>query len=338
MKVVATGPWDRPGWEQPLLDAGCEVVCGVSVDTSWQHRYTEDELVELLNDADAAIVATRERVTRHVLERLPNLKVIARATIGVENIDHAAATDLGMLVVNSPAPENFIGIAEATVGLILALAKRLRENEARLRSGFWKAPASLGSLIRGQTVGLVGLGRVGSNVARRLAGWDVRLLACDPYVEPAHAMAVGAELVPLDTLITTADYVSLHVVLTDETRCLIGAPRLRAMKPTAYLVNTSRGPVVDENALATAIQERWIAGAALDVFEDEPLGPESRLRDLDPERLILTPHCIGNNLASQATGIRMVCQAVLQALGGEVPRHVTNPSVIPLWQARHARS
>jgi len=333
-KVVATGPWDRPGWEQPLLDAGCEVVSGVSVDASWSHRYSDDDLIALLQDADAVVIATRERLSRRVLENAPHLRVVAKASIGVENVDHAAATDLGILVVNSPAPENFVGIAEASIGLLLALAKRLHENEQLLQDGRWKAPGSLGSLVRGKTIGLVGLGRVGANVARRLTGWDVRLLAHDPYVQPAHAIAVGAELAPLDALIEEADFLSLHVVLTDETRGMIGAEQLRRMKPTAYLINTSRGPVVDEAALASALENRWIAGAALDVFVDEPLSSTSPLRSADPTRLILTPHSIGNNLDSQATGNRMVCAAILQALNGEVPRHVTNPAAIPAWQDR----
>ena len=335
-RVVASGPWDDPGWQAPLEEAGCEVVLGRSSDQFPDKAYSEDELIDLCRDADAVIVSTRERVTRRVLAACPRLQIVAKATIGVERIDLKAAADLGILVVNSPAPQNFLGVAEATIGLILVLLKRLMTNQRRLREGQWKEPGSLGTLLTGRTIGIVGLGRIGSNVARRLTGWDVRLLAADPYVEPARAYAVGAELVPLDLLVRESDVVTLHVVLTDETRHLIDEARLRAMKPGAYLVNTSRGAVVDEAAVVRAIEEGWIAGTALDVFEDEPLPMDSRLRRLSPDRVILTPHCIGNNRASQETGARMAIDNILRTLRGELPEYLKNPAAIPRWRERFA--
>lgn len=334
-RVVATGPWeDPPGWQEPLETAGGEVVLGRSFDAFPGDPYSEDELIELLRDADAAIVSTRERVTRRVLESCPRLGIVAKATIGIEGIDLDAATDLGILVVNSPAPENYLGVAEATVGLMLALVKRLPANQRTVREYGWKHPGILGGMLAGKTVGLVGLGRIGANVARRLDGWGVELLATDPYVEPAVADAVGARLVPLDELVRASDVLTLHVVLTPETRRLIGEERLRAMKPSAYVVNTSRGGVVDEAALARAIEEGWISGAALDVFEDEPLPPESSLRRLDPDRVILTPHSIGNNLALRETGTRMAAEGVLRALRGELPERVKNPAAVEPWRRR----
>ncbi len=335
-RVVATGPWDEPGWQKPLEEGGCEVVLGRSFDRFPGLAYSEDEMIELLRDADAAIVSTRERVTRRILESCPRLRIVAKATIGVERIDAEAATELGILVVNSPAPENFLGVAEATIGLMLALNKNLMAVQRRLREGHWKHPSSLGTLLAGKTIGIVGLGRIGSNVARRLTAWDVRILATDPYVEPARAYAVGAQLVPLDALVQESDIVTLHVVLTPETTHLINEARLRAMKPTAFLVNTSRGPVVDEAALVRAIQEGWIAGAALDVFEEEPLPMDSPLRKLDPDRVILTPHCIANNVASHVTGTHMAMENVLRALRGELPSYIKNPEAIERWRQRFA--
>jgi D-3-phosphoglycerate dehydrogenase len=335
-RVVAAGPWDDPGWQDALEEAGCEVVLGRSFERFPGQAYGEDELIDLFKDAEAVLVSSREQVTRRVLDACPRLRIVAKATIGVERIDLEAATDSGILVVNSPAPENYLGVAEATIGLILALTKRMIPNQRRLREGRWKHPDSLGAMLRGQTIGIVGLGRVGSNVARRLTGWDVRLVAADPYVEPAAAHAVGAELVPLDLLVRESDVVTLHVVLTRETTHLIDEARLRAMKPTAYLVNTSRGGVVDTAALVRAIQEGWIAGAALDVFEEEPLPADSPLRRLDPDRLILTPHCIGNNRDSHRTGTRMAVDNILRALRGEVPGYVQNPGAIPRWRERVA--
>lgn len=333
-RVVAAGPWDDPGWQDALEEAGCEVALGRSFERFPGQPYSEDELIDLFKDADAVLVSTREQVTRHVLEACPHLKIVAKATIGVERIDLEAAADLGILVVNSPAPQNYLGVAEATVGLILALTKRLMPNQRRLREGRWKHPAGLGTMLMGQTVGIVGLGRVGSNVARRLTAWGVRLLAADPYVEPACAYAVGAEMVPLDDLVRESDVVTLHVVLTRETRHLINEARLRAMKSTACLVNTSRGGAVDTAALVRAIQEGWIAAAALDVFEEEPLPADSPLRGLDPDRLILTPHCIGNNLDSHRTGTRMAIGNILRALRGELPEYIKNPAAVRRWRER----
>ena len=337
-RVVATGPWeDPPGWEKTLEEAGCEVVLGRSFDAFPGEPYDEDELIGLLRDAEAAIVSTRERVTRRVLEACPQLKIVAKATIGIEGIDLDAATDLGILVVNSPAPENYLGVAEATVGLMLALVKRLPANQRTVREHGWKNPTILGTVLAGKTVGIVGLGRIGANVARRLSGWDVEILASDPYIEPAVADAVGARLVSLDRLIRSSDVLTLHVVLTPETRYMIGEEQLRAMKPSAYLVNTSRGGVVDEAALTRAIEGGRIDGAALDVFDEEPLPPESQLRRLDQDRVILTPHCIGNNLALRQTGTRMAVEGVLRALRGEVPERVKNPAAVLPWRRRHER-
>ena len=333
-RVVASGPWDDPGWQDALEEAGCQVVLGRSFERFPGQPYSEDELIDLFKDADAVLVSTREQVPRRVLEACPRLKIVAKATIGVDRIDLDAAADLGILVANSPAPENYLGVAEATIGLILALTKRMIPNQRRLREGQWKHPDSLGTMLMGQTIGIVGLGRVGSNVARRLTAWDVRLLAADPYVEPARAYAVGAELLPLGDLMRESDVVTLHVVLTKETRHLINEAGLRAMKPAAYLVNTSRGAVVDAAALVRAIQEEWIAAAALDVFEEEPLPLDSPLRGLDPDRLILTPHCIGNNRASHRTGTRMAIENILRALRGELPDFIKNPAAVPCWRER----
>lgn len=334
-RVVVTGPWEDPqGWQKPLEEAGCDVVLGRSFDAFPGNLYKEEQLIELLRDSDAAIVSTRERITRRVLEACPRLKIVAKATIGIEGIDLDAATDLGILVVNSPAPENYLGVAEATVGLILALVKRLPANQRTVRENAWKTPDILGAMLAGKTVGIVGLGRIGMNVARRLNGWDVELLATDPYVEPASAYSVGVRLAGLEALIRASDVLTLHVPLTPETGHMIGEEQLRAMKPSAYLINTSRGGVVDERALVRAIEEGSIAGTALDVFENEPLPLEHPLRRLPTERVILTPHSIGNNLALRETGTRMAIGAVLHALRGEFPLHVKNPNAVEPWRSR----
>ena len=256
--------------------------------------------------------------------------------IGVDKINVAAATELGVLVANSPTPENFVAVAEATVGLLLMLLKRVKHNEAKLRGGAWAQRDDRGDFLFGKTVGLVGLGRVGSRVARRLAGWDVRLLATDPYVDPARAAELDVTLVDLPTLLAESDIVSLHPALTDETRRMIDEKALRAMKPTAMLVNTARGEVADEDAGARAVAERWIAGAALDAFTKEPLPADSPLRRVDPERMILTPHNVAHSEAGRRANLALALEQILALARGDVPAHVVNPAAIPRWRARRS--
>jgi D-3-phosphoglycerate dehydrogenase len=246
----------------------------------------------------------------------------------------ATASRLGILVANSPTPENFIAVAEAAIGLAIVLLKRVKHNEAKLRRGEWATREDRGDFLFGKTVGIVGLGRIGSHVARRLASWDVRLVASDPYVFPDHASSLGVALVDLPTLLAEADVVTLHAPLTDETRGLIGEKELRRMKPTALLINTARGELVDEEALARSLNERWIAGAALDTFTREPLPLSSPLRSVNPERLILTPHNVSHSEAGRRAGLKLALDQILAVGRGEVPQHVVNPEAIPRWRSK----
>jgi D-3-phosphoglycerate dehydrogenase len=268
------------------------------------------------------------------MELAPRLRLVVVPFIGTDRIDVPAATELGVLVANSPSPQNFIGVAEATIGLALMLLKRVKHNEAKLRRGEWGRRDDRGFLLWGKTVGLVGFGRVGTHVARRLGPWDLRLLAHDPYASPEQARMLNVELVDLITLLAESDIVSLHAVLTPETRRMIGEPELKAMKPTAFLVNTARGELVDEEALARAVEELWIAGAALDTFEQEPLPPGSPLRALDPERLILTPHNVSHSEAGRQANLQLALKTIITACNGELPEHVVNPQAVPRWRAR----
>jgi D-3-phosphoglycerate dehydrogenase len=214
------------------------------------------------------------------------------------------------------------------------LLKRVKHNEAKLRRGEWAQRQDRGDFLFGKTVGLVGLGRVGSHVARRLVNWDVRLLAADPYVSADHATALGATLVDLPALLAESDVVSLHASLTDETRGLIGEKELRRMKPTAILVNTARGEMADEEAVARALGEGWIAGAAIDAFVQEPLGPGNPLRGVDPERLILTPHNVSHSEAGRRANLRLALEQILAVARGEAPAHCVNPDAIPRWRGK----
>lgn len=332
--MVATGPWDVPGWDASLTEAGWEVVRGPSIDGDPLARLTEDSLARLCTGADAILASTRERISAAVLDAAPDLRIVAKATIGVEKIDIRAATERTVLVVNSPAPENITGLAEATVGLVVALAKGLLEKEERVRGGGWRDGTTDGTLLAGRTIGIIGLGRVGSAVAHRLAGWDMRLLACDPYVPTTRFRETGTTRVDLAHLLDEADVVTLHVPLTEETTRMIGVAELGRLRAGALLVNTSRGAVVDEAALIGALGTGQLAGAALDVFEQEPLPSDSPLRALGRDRLLLTPHSIGSSRGSRSTGTRMAVDAIVAALSGEVPPHVLNPEVIEAWRRR----
>ncbi|MFQ5904333.1 MAG: NAD(P)-dependent oxidoreductase, partial [Candidatus Binatia bacterium] len=333
-KVCISGPGRLPLAQDLLKEAGCEVILGKSVDDFPGFRYKKEELVGLIGDADALLISTREAIGREILEPCKNLQGVIKASIGVEKIDLKAATDLGILVCNSPAPENFIGLAEAAIGLMVALFKRLKLNEAHVRQGGWKEGKNRGQLMLGKTIGIIGLGRVGRHVAERLGPWELRLIGYDPYVKQETVDYLGVKLVSLDEVLSTSDLITIHVMLTAETRHMITLNQLKMMKPTAYLVNTSRGAAVKEKDLVQALNEGIIAGAALDVFEEEPLPTGSPLRGVDPARLILTPHIIGNNPGSVGSGHRMAVESILSILEGKVPATVLNPEAVDRWKAK----
>jgi D-3-phosphoglycerate dehydrogenase len=334
VKVFASGPFGPAEELAPLRAGGHEVVIGRPLDDPARRPWTEAELAEACRDADVVLASHLETISARVMEAAPRLRLVIVPFIGTDRIDVAAATRLGVLVANSPTQENFIGVAEATIGLALALLKRVKHNEAKLRRGEWAVRSDRGDFLFGKTVGIVGLGRVGGHVARRLTGWDVRLLGHDPYAGEAQARTLGVALVDLDALLAEADVVTLHAVATAETRGMIGEKALRRMKPTALLINTARGELVDEEAVARALEERWIAGAALDAFAREPLPLDSPLRRVDPERLILTPHNVSHSEAGRRANLALALAQILAACRGEVPEHVVNREAVAGWRAR----
>lgn len=334
LTVIATGPSGPPEELDPLRAAGHEVVIGRPLDMKDRRAYSESDLIEQCRVADVVLASHLERITPSVMEHAEHLGLVIVPFIGVDKIDVPAATRLGVLVANSPTRENFIAVAEATVGLILMLLKRIKRGEARLRSGDWATREDRGDFLFGKTVGLIGLGRIGTHVSRRLAGWDVRLIAADPYVATDRAAKLGVTLVDLPTLLAEADIVSLHCTLTEETRHLIGEKELRRMKPTALLVNTARGEVVDEEAVARALTEQWIAAAAVDAFVKEPLPAEHPYRTVDPERLILTPHNIAHSEAGRRANLRLALDQILAVGRGEPPAHAVNPDAVARWRGK----
>jgi D-3-phosphoglycerate dehydrogenase len=333
-KICFTGPMRTTVAEDILRDAGCELVLGKPQDDFRTFRYERKELVNLIGDCPIVYPSGRDIIGADILDSCPDLQAVVKSSIGIETVDVDAATDLGILCCNSPTPENYMGVAEATLGLMVALFKRLKFNEAFMRNGGWKELQNRGTLMLGKTVGIIGVGRIGQNVAKRLGAWGMKVLGYDPYVKQETVATLGVKMVSLDELLKESDLVTLHVVLTRETRGMIGMRELKLMKPTAFIVNTSRGPAIKEADIVQALNEKIIAGAALDVFDEEPMPMENPLRQVDPYRLILTPHNIGANPGSSEAGQRMAAQSMLAILDGKVPDTVVNPLVIPRWKER----
>lgn len=336
-KVVITEPMDPSGKSHRQLEEnGCQVILGKPI---WEHPgwlYSEDDLIDMCGDADAVLASTRELYTRRFMQSVKRLRGVCKYGIGVERIDVQAATEQGIIVTHTPVPENVTCMSEGSIALMLALLKRIKFADNFMRQGGWRGQEVFETaMLKGKTVGLVGLGRIGGAVAERLRPWGVRLLAYDPYVSPEKAEQAGARLVSLEELVRESDIVSLHVVITPETKGIIGERELRAMKPTAYIVNTSRGDAIDEGALIRALREGQIAGAALDVFQKEPPGVENPL--LHMENVITTPHGVGWAPEVTQAIIDAATNDCLRVLRGETPVYVKNPEVLPRWRERLAR-
>ena len=270
-----------------------------------------DELLRALAGAHALIVRSETQVTADLLAHAPLLRVVARAGTGIDNIDVAAATRRGVAVMNAPGA-NTVSAAEHAIALLLALVRRIPGAVEAMRRGEWDRKRFEGSELRGKTMGVVGLGRIGGQVAQLAKAFGMQLVGHDPYVTPERAAELQAKLLPLDQLLKVADVVTLHMAHTDQTHHLINAERLKLMKPTAVLINTARGDLVDETALAEAVRAGQIAGAAIDVFAVEPLPADSPLRKLD--NLILTPHLAASTTEAQERVSVETCSAVREAL------------------------
>jgi phosphoglycerate dehydrogenase-like enzyme len=335
-KVCLTGPARIAVAEDTLRSAGCELVLGKPQDDFRDFRYERRDLIKLIGDCPVVYPSGRDVISAEILDSCPDLQAVVKSSIGIETVDVDAATDLGILCCNSPTPENYMGVAEATIGLMVALFKRLKFNEAFLRANGWKPPRNQGSLLLGKTVGIIGVGRIGQNIAKRLGAWGVKILGYDPYVKQETVASLGVKMVELELLMKESDVVTLHVVLTRETRGMIGMRELKLMKPAAFIINTSRGPAIKEAELVQALNENVIAGAALDVFSEEPLPMENPLRQVDPHRLILTPHSIGTNPGSMEAGQKLAAQSILAILDGKIPDTLVNPLAIPRWKERFA--
>lgn len=318
MKMLVTARSFRktPGRHKELLEqSGYEVV-----ESPLDRPLKEAEMVELIRDVDGAILGLDE-VTEKVINAGERLKVLSRYGVGVDKVDLTAATAAGVVVTNTPGT-NHIAVAELTLGLMLSLARRIPQHDRSVKEGSWERVR--GIELAGKSLGIVGLGWISREVVRRASAFDMKIVVQTGYSDGELAGRYGVEYLSLERLLKEADFVSLHCAFTPERADLIGEKELRAMKPTGYLINTARGELVDEEALLRALQEGWIAGAAMDAFKEEPAmaSPLVRLQNF-----IATPHIGATTLESVIRMGTLAVENALQVLRGERPPYVVNPEV-----------
>ncbi|MBT9131778.1 MAG: D-3-phosphoglycerate dehydrogenase [Syntrophomonadaceae bacterium] len=319
MKVLISDPISKEGMKILEKESGLEVLLATELSPA--------ELKERIKDASALIIRSKTKVTRDLIEAGKALKIIGRAGAGVDNVDIEAATDHGIIVMNSPGA-NTISTAEHTIGMLLALSRNIPQGHLSLKEkGKWERSKFLGVELRSKTLGIIGLGRIGSEVAKRAMAMEMRCIVCDPFISPERAKKYGVELLNIGEFLPQADFITVHTPLTDETWHLLSKKEFRAMKNGVRIINCARGGIVDEEALYEAMKAGKVAGAALDVYEHEP--PRSS-QLLTMEGLVATPH-IGASTeeAQQMVGIE-IAQQVADALKGRIVRNAVNiPSIEP---------
>ncbi|MBI3953607.1 MAG: phosphoglycerate dehydrogenase [Chloroflexi bacterium] len=289
-------------------------------------RQKEAELEKLVGDYDALVVRSETKVTAPIIRAGKKLQVIGRAGVGVDTIDVDAATAQGVIVVNAPAG-NTISTAEHTLALMLALARNLPQAHASLKAGEWSRSQFTGVELRHKVLGIFGLGRVGSEVARRALAFQMRVLGHDPFVSEALAQQLGVQLASLEELLRQADFITVHTPLSVDTRGLLGERELRLVKPTVRLLNVARGGIIDEAALVQALDEGRVAGAALDVFSQEP--PPAGHPLVGHPKVIVTPHLGASTAEAQTSVATDVAEQVVDVLQGRPARYAVNAPFVP---------
>jgi D-3-phosphoglycerate dehydrogenase len=309
----------------PIAQDGIDIL-KQAADVDVRTGLSRDELIAVIPAYHALVVRSETKVTAEVFAAGTQLQAVGRAGVGVDNIDLTAATERGVIVVNAPLG-NTISAAEHAIGLMLALARHIPEANASLKNGEWKRSKFIGVELRGKTLGVIGLGQVGSEVARRGKGLDMNVIANDPFVSPERAAMLGVELAPtLDEVLARADFLSLHTVLTAQTKHLIGARELALAQPSLRLINTARGDLIDMEALVAAVEAGTIAGAAIDVFPQEP--PDMASPVLHHDRIIVTPHLGASTAEAQERVAVDVAHQILAILRGEPAQYAVNAPMI----------
>lgn len=307
---------------EKIIDEGLQLLKG-KAEVVILNDITEQAIINEVHDAFAIILRSRAKITRKIIEAAPRLKVISRTGAGYDNIDVEAATQHGVMVCNLPGI-NSLPVAEHTIALMLALMKQLPKMDSYVRNKQWyKRNELIAEEVAGKTVGIVGLGKIGREVLVRSKALGMNILAYDPYIDKQQFNGDSIRFCDsLDEIFSKADIVTLHVPNIPETRGMVTKQLIYLMKPTAYIINTSRGEVIDQDALVEALKERRIAGAALDVFHKEPLESDDPLLELD--NVILTPHVAA---LTKESGVKMAVEAVKQVidcLEGRIPKYIVN--------------
>ena len=316
-KVLVSDPIDQIGID--ILSQ----VAAVDVKTNLK----PEELVQIIGDYDALMIRSGTRVSQEIIEAATKLKIIGRAGVGVDNVDVPAATRKGIVVVNSPEG-NTIAAAEHALAMMLALSRHIPDANASVKRGEWDRKSFVGTEVYKKTLGIVGLGKIGSHVANVARAMGMKLLAYDPFISMERAEQLGCQLVEMDLLMQQSDYITLHIPKTPETTHLINAQMLAKMKPNTRIINCARGGIVDEEALAAALREGKITGAALDVYESEPLA-DSPLKSLAKE-IILTPHLGASTAEAQVNVAIDVAEQIRDVLLGLPARSAVNiPGLSP---------
>lgn len=289
----------------------------------------KDVILERIRDKDALVSLLTDPIDEEVFDAAPKLRIVSQYAVGYDNIKVEEATKRGVYVTNTPGVLTET-VADFTFALMLAVARRVVEADRYVREGKWKVGwhplMMVGTDVYGATLGIVGLGRIGSAVARRAKGFNMRVIYYDVVRREDLEKELGIEYVSLDKLLEESDYVSLHTPLTPQTYHLIGEEQLKKMKKTAFLINTARGKVVDQKALYKALKEGWIAGAGLDVFEREPISPDDPLLELD--NVVLAPHAASASYETRSRMAEMVADNLIAFLKGEVPPNLVNKDVV----------
>jgi D-3-phosphoglycerate dehydrogenase len=311
-----------------LESAGVELLRNAGIEVETRLGLKGEELASALREFDACIVRSQPKISAECLENPGKLRAIARAGVGVDNIDVLAATRRGVVVMNTPGG-NTVSAAEHTIALLLALARRVPVADAVLKAGGWDRNKFVGTQAAGKTLGVIGLGRIGREVARRAKGLDMDVIALDPFVTAAKAAELGYEVAAsLEELLPKVDFLTIHVPLSDETKSLIGARELALMKKSARVLNVARGGIVDEQSLADALAAGTIAGAGVDVFSAEPITPDNPL--LKAPNVVLTPHLGASTLEAQENVAVEAAQLIADfLLKGQVANAVNMAAVNP---------
>jgi D-3-phosphoglycerate dehydrogenase / 2-oxoglutarate reductase len=310
-KVLVSDPIDQAGIDILSQVAQVDVKIGLA----------PAELARIIGEYDAIMIRSETRMTAEIIQAANNLKIIGRAGVGVDNVDVPAATRRGIVVVNSPEG-NTIAAAEHALAMMLSMSRYIPEANQSMKSGQWNRKQFVGTEVYKKTLGVVGLGKIGSHVATVAKAMGMKLLAYDPFISTERAEELGCRLVDLDTIFRESEYITLHIPKTPETANLINAETLAKMKPQARIINCARGGIIDEAALATALKNGTIAGAAIDVFAVEPLG-ESELRTLGKE-LVLTPHLGASTAEAQVNVALDVAEQIRDVLLGLPARSAVN--------------